>query len=278
MANLAYTFTIMKASLDVLRKDKELLLFPLFSGLCCLIVALSFAIPAFHSDFLRSPTAEESTSAQIARFVLMFAFYYITYFIVIFFNSAIVACAILRMRGGDPSLSTGFHAALARLPQIAGWALIAASVGMVLRILQKRSNRVGGILIGLMGMAWSLLTFFVVPVLVVERKGPVDALRESAAMLKKTWGEQLVGNFSFGVIFFILALMGLVPLVIGFMAPVMTLKVIMFALAGFYILLLILTQSALQAIFQAAMYLYSRDGRAPEGFEESALAGAMGPR
>ena len=278
MANLAYTFTMMKASLDVLRKDKELLLFPLFSGLCCLIVALSFAIPAFHSDFLRSPSAGENTSAQIARFVLLFAFYYITYFIIIFFNSAIVAWAIFRMRGGDPGLATGFRAALARLPQIAGWALIAASVGMLLRLLQKRSNRLGGIVIGLMGMAWSVLTFLVVPVLVVERKGPVDALRESAAMLKKTWGEQLVGHFSFGIIFFILALMGLVPLIIGFMAPVLALKVIMLSFAGIYILLLILTQSALQAIFQAAMYLYARDGRAPEGFDETALASAIRPR
>ncbi len=274
--SLAYTFTIMKASVEVLRKDKELLLFPLFSGICCLIAALSFAIPVFHSDFLRPPSGEElSTGEQVARYAVLFAFYYVTYFIVIFFNSAVVACAIFRMRGGDPDLMTGFRAALARLPQIAGWALVAATVGLILRALQKRSNRVGRIAVGLLGMAWSVVTFMVIPILVVERKGPIDALRESAAMLRKTWGERLVGNFSFGVIFFVLALMGLVPLIVGFMAPVMAIKVVMLAFAGFYLLLLILVQSTLAAIFQAALYLYARDGRAPAGFDAGALAGAM---
>lgn len=278
MGNLTYTFTIMKASLDVLRRDKELLLFPLFSGICCLIATLSFAIPAFHSDFLREPPAGKAVAAQVIWFALLFAFYYTTYFIVIFFNSAIVACAIYRMRGGNPDLMTGFRAALQRLPQIAGWALVAASVGVLLRALQSRSNRIGRIAAGILGMAWSVVTFMVIPVLVVERKGPIDALRESASMLKKTWGEQLVGNFSFGLIFFILALMGLVPLIIGFMAPIMALKIIMLAFAGFYLLLLILVNSALHSIFQAAMYLYARDGRAPEGFSDDALSSAMTPR
>jgi len=276
--SLAYTFTIMKASIVVLRKDKELLLFPLFSGICCLIAALSFAIPIFHSDFLRPASGGLSTGGQVARYAVLFAFYYITYFIIIFFNSAVVACAIFRMRGGDPDLMTGFRAALARLPQIAGWALVAATVGMILRVLQKRARQPGRILVGLLGMAWSVVTFMVIPILVVERKGPIDAVRESAAMLRKTWGEQLMGNFSFGVIFFILALMGLVPLIIGFMAPIMALKVLMLSFAGLYLLLLILVQSTLAAIFQAALYLYARDGRAPAGFDETALAGAMTPR
>ncbi len=278
MGNLAYTFTIMKASLDVLRKDKELLLFPLFSGLCCLVAALSFAIPVFHSDFLHPASGELTQGEQVGRYAVMFAFYYITYFIIIFFNSAIVACAIFRMRGGDPDLMTGFRAALARWPQIAGWALVAASVGMILRILQGRGRRTGNILVGLLGMAWSVITFMVIPILVVERKGPIDAIRESAAMLRKTWGQQLVGNFSFGVIFFILALIGVVPLIIAILSPMLALKIVMLSFVGIYLLILVLVQSALAAIFQAALYLYAREGRAPAGFSETALAGAMSPR
>ena len=129
---------------------------------------------------------------------LLFLFYFLNYFIVIFFNSAVIACAILRMRGGEPTLSIGFNAALSRLPQIVGWALVAATVGLILRALEnvarKRGNLVGQIVAGLLGMAWSVVTFLVVPILVVEKKGPFEAVKESAALLRKTWGEQLVGG------------------------------------------------------------------------------------
>ena len=154
----------------------------------------------------------------------------------------------------------------------------AASVGMILRILQGRGRRTGNILVGLLGMAWSVITFMVIPILVVERKGPIDAIRESAAMLRKTWGQQLVGNFSFGVIFFILALIGVVPLIIAILSPMLALKIVMLSFVGIYLLILVLVQSALAAIFQAALYLYAREGRAPAGFSETALAGAMSPR
>ena len=202
------------------------------------------------------------------------------YFIVIFFNSAVVACAILRMRGGEPTLSTGINAALSRLPQIVGWALVSATVGMILRMLEdsarKRGSWVGQIVAGLLGMAWSVMTFLVVPILVVEKKGPFEAVKESAALLKKTWGEQFVGGFGFGLVFLLLALGGIVPIVLGFlMLPRMPLGVLLIAVGMIYVIGLGLVQSTLQTIFQAAVYLYARDGRAPQGFDEATLGSAM---
>ena len=285
MERISYTFSMMKASWDVLMKDKELLVFPLVSGICLILVMLSFILPMVHYDMFQKEKMEQS---QGIYWLIVFAFYYVNYFVIIFFNSAVVACAIYRMRGGDPTLKTGFNAALSRLPQIAGWAFVAAVVGLILRILHELADRIKNdigrvvvqLIISLVGMAWSVVTFLVIPILVVEKKGPIDAIKESARLLKKTWGEQLVGNFSFGIVFFLLSLIGIVPLVIGFVLlahKMMALGFILIALGAIFLIVTSLVQSVLQSIFQAAVYLYARDGRAPAGFPESQLGGAMAP-
>src|SRR5436190_24108713 len=110
------------------------------------------------------------------------------------------------MGGGEPTVADGFRAASARLPVIAGWALVSATVGVVLRIIEDRSEKVGRFVAGLLGMAWTLVSFLVIPILVVENKGPLLALKESTKLLKKTWGEQLTGSFSFGLVFFLMSI------------------------------------------------------------------------
>ncbi len=275
----------MRASWEVLKQDKELLAFPLLSGLCCLLILASFAGPLVAladwqaaSDGMVAGAARaidasdgNFTAAELARIAALFVFYCCNYFVIIFFNAGLIACAEIRMEGGDPSVSDGLRAAWVRLPAIAGWAVLASTVGLVLRLIEERSSIAGQIAAALAGMAWSLTSFLVVPILVIENEGPISALRRSASMLKTTWGEQIIGNFSFGLIFLLLALPGVVLVVAGIGAgnvPVIILAVV-------YFLLIALVQSALQGIFQAALYLYMRDGTAPEGFETEALRASI---
>jgi hypothetical protein len=209
---------------------------------------------------------------QAMHMLGLFLFYCCNYFVIIFFNAGLIACAQIRMEGGDPTVGDGLRAAWARLPAIAGWAILAGTVGMVLRMIEERSSLVGKIVVGLLGMAWSLTSFLVVPILVIENEGPISALQRSAAMLKKTWGEQLIGNFSFGFIFLLLAVPGVLLLVLGIAANSTTIIIVSVA----YFIAISLAQSALQGIFQAALYLYMRDGEAPEGFEVGALQASIG--
>ena len=278
----------MRASWDVLKQDKELLLFPLLSGICCVLVLASFAVPMLAMTDWQA--AGENLSAggaqtwgesggsvsveQAMHMLALFLFYCCNYFVIIFFNAGLIACAQIRMEGGDPTVSDGLRAAWVRLPAIAGWAVLAATVGMVLRMIEERSSFVGKIVAGLLGMAWSLTSFLVVPILVIENEGPVGALQRSAAMLKKSWGEQLIGNFSFGFIFLLLALPGVLFLMMGISAQSVT----VITVAVLYFIAISLAQSALQGIFQAALYLYMRDGAAPEGFEAGALQASIGHR
>lgn len=276
----------MRASWEVLKQDKELLLFPLFSAVGCVLVLASFAGPILAltdwqaaSDSIAAGTAEalgsgeSGASAEQAVYTVgLFLFYCCNYFVMIFFNAGLIACAEIRMEGGDPTVGDGLRAASARLPAILGWSVVAATVGLVLRMIEERSNIVGKIVAGLLGMAWSLTSFLVVPILVVENEGPVSALKRSASMLKKTWGEQIIGNFSFGLIFMVLSL----PAVLLVIAGVVARSVTLIVLGVLAVILIALAQSALQGIFQAALYLYMRDGVAPDGFDAGELQASIG--
>jgi len=274
---ISYTWSLMSASWQVLKKDRELLLFPLFSGLCCLAVVASFAVPMFLTGYWEPPAEGATTAQQVAYYAVLFLFYLCNYFVIIFFNSAVIACAVIRLRGGNPTLQDGLRAAFSRIYLIFGWALVSATVGLVLRIIEDRSRRFGSIVAGILGMAWSILTFLAVPVLVVERAGPGTAFKRSAQLLRRTWGEQLMGNFGFGIVFFLLGLLAVVPFAVGLaVGPVAW--AVGVCVAVLYLIVLGLVQSVLQSIFQAALYLYAKDGQEAAEFGGGLLAGAVQPR
>ena len=107
---------------------------------------------------------------------------------------------MIRLRGGDPTVSDGIKIATKNFVSILGYALIAATVGMILRWLSERSKGLGRFVISLIGMAWNVGTYLVVPVLAVEGVGPIEAIKRSVSYLKKTWGEQIIGNVGIGAV------------------------------------------------------------------------------
>ena len=278
MGRISYTLTLMRASYEVLKKDKELLVFPLLSGLASLAVLASFALPMWKADLLAPPAGEAPAAQKVLYYGVLFAFYWSNYFVVTFFNAGVIACAVMRIRGQDPTLGDGFRAAMSRIGLIAGWALVAATVGLVLRIIEDRSERVGRMVAGLLGMAWSVVTFLVVPILVVERKGPIEALKESTGRLRRTWGEQLIGRFSFGLVFFLLGIPAVVLIVLGALSGSGVVLALSVVVGVVYLVLLSLIQSTLAAIFQAALYVYTSEGQAGETFTKDLLEGALGAR
>ncbi len=275
MGKFSNTWSLMNASWQVLEKDKEIVVFPLISGICCLVVIATFAIPLIVSGGWQPPNRNASTNAQIVYYAMLFLFYFCNYFVIVFFNGATIACATIRMEGGDPTIADGLRAAAARLPLIIGWALISSTAGIILRVIEDRSEKLGQFIAGLLGMAWTVASFLVIPILVIEQKDPITALKESSAILKKTWGEQLIGNFSFGLVFFLLCVPAFIFVVLGFMTGSGSGMIAGIGLAVIYLIGLALIQSTLRAIFQAALYLYARDGRVPPGFRADLLTSAM---
>ena len=274
-------FSLAGSTWRVLTRDKHLIAFPLVSGFLFLLVMLSFAVPLATlvdwNAFQQQMRANNNTP-PVWVYAVTFAFYFCTYFVIIFCNSALVSCALLRFNGENPRLSDGFKMALARLPQIFAWALVSATVGVLLKVIENVHEKAGEIVAWLLGSAWALMTFFVVPVLVVEKVGPMQAVGRSLSLLRKTWGEALVGNMGLNFILFLLFipialvfLVGIVALVQG-MVPV---GIALLVVAGILFLLHMAVSSALSTIFLAALYQYAADDRIPEGFDRSAIEGAF---
>ncbi|MEX0977727.1 MAG: DUF6159 family protein, partial [Pirellulales bacterium] len=128
-----------KQSFAVLREEKTLLVFPLLSGLACLFVLASFALPLWATGYAQVVFDDGQFPQDPLAYVLLFLFYFVNYFVVIFFNSALISCAIIRFHGGDATLGDGMSAAISRLPQIVGWALVSATVGVILKAIESRS-------------------------------------------------------------------------------------------------------------------------------------------
>jgi hypothetical protein len=264
-------------ALHILRQDKKLLIFPLLSGLACLFVMLSFAGPIYMSENARKLFNDGDTGAVFHNtlvYVVLFAFYFVNYLVIVFFNSALVACAMKRFRGEEPTLGGGFSVAMTRLPQIVAWSLLSATVGVILRAIEDRSEKIGTIVAGLLGMAWNVMTFFVLPVLVIEGVGPFTAIKRSCAVLKKAWGESLVANFGTGLLMFVFSLLALIPGVLGFFAGgVMFVAGI--CLSVLLLMLVSLISSATNTIILAALYQYATQDSAPKEFNAGELEAAF---
>lgn len=267
MDRIKRSWALAKASLEVLKKDKELVIFPIISGIAMLFITAGFAIPTLAGNFIDGMF---NTGIPILGYVVLFAFYLVQYMVVYFFNTALVGAAMIRLRGGDPTVKDGFRIAFSRIGPIAGWALLSATVGLVLNIVSGKGDKKGSgirtLISSFLGAAWNIVTFLVVPVLAIEGLGPVKALKRSWELLKKSWGEQIAGTLSIGAVFGLIGLLGgllLVGLAVGI--SILLESFIPAIIFGFllivFIMVISLISSSLNGIFTAAVYTYAVDGQ-----------------
>jgi hypothetical protein len=281
VSKLKNGWSMMKASATVLRLDPELLVFPLLSGIAAVLVTATFIVPfAFVGEgFGALENLDENLGYM--GYVVGFLYYLVLYSLVFFFNTALVGATMIRLDGGDPTLADGLNIAFKKLTAILEYAAIAATVGMILRALEERAGFIGRMVLGLIGLSWTLATFLAVPVLVTRDVSAFDAVKESAETFKRTWGEQVAANVGIGIVTFLIILaMGLVavPLIIltSSISEVLVLPVVLSFAGG--VLLVILVSSALKGIYSAALYQYATTGDAGEHFSEEMMRAAFRAR
>lgn len=277
----ARSWALLKASADVLRSDRSLLMFPLFSGICTLLVAATFLLPVgveiAADERIRSYGVAHHVSPL--HYVFLFLFYLAQYTVIIFFNTGLAAVATARLRGDAADVKYGLAVARSRFGAILGYAVIAATVGLLLRSLQERLGFVGRIIVGMIGLAWTVATFLVVPVLANEEVGPLEAVGRSVDMLKRTWGENLVGNAGIGLAFGLITALAIIVSVVLVMAATasqsLPLVVATVAIVVVGLALLAMIQSSLQGVYAVALYRYVDEGEAGAGFDQGVLEQAF---
>jgi len=269
MGRIGNSWKLMKTSFSVLRKDKEILLFPVLS----LIVTIVLLISIFTSFFFFIGV---DMLFQPWTWVILFVIYVILYFIVLFFNTAVIGCATIRLNGGDPTIRDGFHIASKRIGKIFQWAVISAIVGVILKGLQQKGGTAGKIVSWIAGFAWTYATFFIIPVLIYEDKGVLRSIKRSAQIFKITWGETFIGSFGFGIIFFLFGLIGIVFIVTGAMFGAAGLLV-GFIVAIIYWLIIGIVASATNGIYVAALYQFATKNQLPSAFDPSTIPKSINP-
>ena len=305
---------LFKASWSVLREDKTLLLFPILSSLASLVVIASFAIPVVtllttdetlrnevittmnQSEQTRPSPSETDTATsqagdtddavipegwEIAGYAYLFAFYFVTSFVVIFFNAALIAAANERFQGRPTGVGAGISVALKRLPQILGWTLVATTVNLVLRAIEERVGLVGKIIVGLIGVGWAIAIYFAVPAVVLEGVGPIGAIKRSGQTIRKTWGESLMIAVGFGIVGIFVTILGILLLVGGGVAIAaaagggtalgMTAGITIAACGVLVLVGWAILSGTLRGITQTALFRFATDGTVVSGFEQHDL-------
>ena len=271
MGRVSGAWQLFKESFAVLASDMEILVFPVFSGISALLLGASFFIPLYHDGTLQAVARHKGTWDDYA---VLFAWYYLNYFVGIFFNGALMACANMRLSGQRPSVGAGFRMAVNRLGTIALWALVAATVGLALSALRDRNNKLLSIVAAGVSLAWSLITYLIVPVLLFERRNVFDSIYRSEELFRSHWGEQVAGSFGFGVLTTLLS----IPAVLLALAFWRTDFMAGLILAAVYLVILGTITSAVKGIFTVALYRYAAAGVPPDGFSANVIDSALGGR
>lgn len=264
------SLALARQSVEVLRGNPSLMAFPIVSGIVALAVSATFFLPL---AFLYWGHPPEKIGP--AGYALMALYYLVSYFVVIFFNVGLACCTHATLRGERPTFGDGIRFAAARLPAILGWTVVSATVGTALRFIGERTGVIGQIVTSILGAAWNIVTYLVIPVLAVEGKGPVDAVKESTGLLKRTWGEQLIGNGGVSLVFGMAMLLPIVPLIAVVFTGITALIVTVAVLSVLYWLVLGILASSVAGVYQTALYVYATTGTPPSGFDAGYLTSAF---
>ena len=269
------SLALARQSIAVLRGNPALMTFPIVSGIVTFFLTLSFFVPAYLAYGHRLSGHERIPPLGYA---VMAAYYLVSYFVVIFFNVGLTSCTYASLRGERPTFADGVRYAQGRMGPILGWTVLSATVGLVLQFVGERAGFVGRIIVGLLGAAWNVVTYLVVPVVAVEGKGPVASVKESTALLKRTWGEQLIGNGGVGLIFGLAALIPVVPLIAALASGSVAAMLIVFGLSVLFWLGLAILSASVAGVYRTALYVYATTGAAPSGFDPSYVSSAFAPK
>lgn len=269
MGRIRRGWELTKKSWGVLRAHRSLIRFPLYGGVAAIALTIIVMGPGLY-------LIDDGELAPGAPLVVLGV--YLLAFVGTYFGVALAAAADLIFRGEEASVGDGMAVARSRLPQIAGWSALAATVGVVLGVLENQGGVLGSVVARVLNVGWTLVTFLAVPVIAIEGTSGLATLRRSGAIFKERWGQQITGNLAIGGAVFLLGMLPAILLMVagvalwstsGFGGAILLgVGVVVFAIAA-------LINQALSGIFGVALYRYATEGEALGGFTPAELESAV---
>jgi hypothetical protein len=256
-------WALTKDSIRVLRGDPELAAFPLVGSAAGLV---------YVGLLLGGATAIFGTDMGLTQWVLLFALYFGSTFIASFTTAGLMHETRRAFHGEDPSLKSGLAAAWRNKRTLLAWSAVSATVGVIIQLIDSQDNLLAELLASVVSVAWSILTYFVIPVITFEDVGVRDAITRSGQTFKNTWGETAGAHFGVGIVTILLmipvALLAALVLVLGvFSGSALGFGAGLAIVAGL-LLVAYLFASTLAAIARLALYVYATEGERPSAFED----------
>jgi len=290
---------LFKSSLSIMKRDKQLLLFPIVTFICSVMIVLFFLVPvtlrptgyAYHTaqhwhvigQSLFVPTTDAhgratETLSPLAMGYLVFM-YFVSMFFATFFNVAFFHEILAALKGDTVSLGRGLRFAASRWQAILLWTLFAGVVGLIIKQIEERLGVVGRILGRLIGIAWSVAAVFVIPLIVQEETAnPITMLKNSAGILRRTWGESLIGFVGIRLLSGIISILSIGFLIAAGAIAAMTHHwwifgvVLVLWLAAMFALSYL--SNVASQIYKGALFLYAKEGTICQPFNEEMLDSA----
>jgi hypothetical protein len=276
MGKFANSKALAGASFGVLKSEKKLAAIPAVSAITCGVIAVAVGGGVvLTADFIANPApGQDDFSLTPVSWAIGIVGLFIIGLVSQIFAATLIAAANERLNGGSFTMGQAFSKATTRTPSILGWSAINSTVGLVLQAIRDKAGFLGDLAAGLIGAAWNVVTWLVLPIIIIEGTGPIAAIKKSATLLKSTWGENLFAQAGIGLIGFLLMLPGI--LIFGALSFV--LPVVGIPLLFIWVVVIGCLMSALGAIYRTALYRFAVGLPNGDAFSQDELSGAFKPK
>ena len=271
-ARIGRGWRVTKLGMRVVRADPELMVYMLFSGILSFIASIVLMTTTGGLGYFIGGEEGSEGGALVGTFLSYMAIAIIT----VFWNAAIIASAHERLTAGtNPSFSYGIKQAMKCLPQIVIWGLISGTVGLIIMALESMRDSknpgmalLGGLISLIIQLAWWITTFFVVPMIVLDKIGIGESMSKSEQLFEHAWGEDVVSSIGTGIIHILVVILIVViclPLGVFFVnqtsEEVGIGLVFLFMFVGIGVSVLFF--SACEAVNRASLYYFAKTGESP---------------
>lgn len=268
-----------KASWRVFRSDHSLVWFPVLSGIASVgLFAVLGLIGWATAGSETNAAGDTHMTANAVTAIVALVFYFGVVFIQTWFLGGLVASANQVLDGRSTSVGEGMQAANGRIGRLFAWSLLTGTVTWILQAIEERAGIIGRIVVGLLGAAWTVLTFLTVPIVMFEDLGPINALKRSGTLFKQTWGENLIAQIGLGLLMFPVMLVAIAIGALALMTQVLAVQVAGIAVAVVIALVGVVIVNTLSGIYRTALYRFATEGVVPPAFAGTGLEHAFGPR
>ncbi|MFC1726936.1 DUF6159 family protein [Patescibacteria group bacterium] len=274
MSPVRSSFQLLSQSFAILKKDKELIWFSLFSLFLNILALVVCFLGPFYLFIvnLKAGGVENQASFQpyMYGFIPLFListllFYILSSFITTFFKAGLMTCVNIRLDGGNPTFRDGFSKAQKHIGEIFIWSLLSGTVVFIFRTIFKNERVIFKIFGSVSLVSWSLINFFIIPVMIFNDLTIKESIKKSGELFNKTWGKSLTGQFSMRLIFVILWFAAFpfvfIGGIIGSNTTNMLTDSLIFSLIIFYFVGVAVFFHNLQSIYVTALYNYATTGK-----------------